>query len=574
MILDTILERRAKSMEAGGPWSHVTAANLFGESLETVSGIDIDEGTCFRSIAVFSAVQLLAETIGSLPLITYRRLQPAGKERVQAHTIYGLLHDSPNPEIPALTFIETLMGHVLTWGNAYAEISRSTAGRANGLWMLRPDRVEPERNAQTKAIQYRITGQNGGTTVVRAEDVLHIRGLGFDGLRGYSPISVARQGIGLGVAAERYGAAFFGNGARPGGVFVHPNKLDDAGRENLRRSWEEHHKGTDNAHKVGWLQEGITWQQIGIPPEDAQFLQTRQFQITEIARLFRIPPHMLGDLERATFSNIEHQGINFVTYSLVPWLKRFEQEFKRKLFPAEPEIFAEFLVSGLLRGDAAARSSYYRERFMIGTLSQNDIRAMENENPIENGDRYLVPLNMTSDPDDVADDTNSDAGDPPTIGPDARSRTGSPALEDVAAAFEPVWADAIGRVLRVEADKVRRAAKRDDGPERIDAFYRKHRNHVEREFLPALDGLADALAVILGGEVERSELASLLAGCAARHIELSRRQVLGVDPVGLDDVLTTWESIRPAIRATEEVRTVTESVRAIIERSNSDNGNN
>ncbi len=374
---------------------------LFGS---TTSGKVVNERTAMQTTAVYSCVRILAETIASLPLHLYQ-YKNQGKEKIYDHSLYRLLHDEPNPEMTSFVFRETLMSHLLLWGNAYAQIIRDNAGRVLALYPLLPNKMRVDRasNGELYYIYTRDTGDNPsisgyGEVILRSENILHIPGLGFDGLVGYSPIAMAKNAVGMTLACEEYGASFFTNGANPGGVLEHPGVVKDPSK--IRESWNSIYKGSGNAHKVAVLEEGMKYQQIGIPPEEAQFLETRKFQINEIARLYRIPPHMVGDLEKSSFSNIEQQSLEFVKYTLDPWVIRWEQALQKALLlPSEKtRYFIKFNVDGLLRGDYASRMSGYATGRQNGWLSANDIRELEDMNPIstnEGGDLYLVNGNMT-----------------------------------------------------------------------------------------------------------------------------------------------------------------------------------
>ncbi len=288
------------------------------------------------------------------------------------------------------------MTQLLLWGNAYAQIVRGKGGQVLELWPLSPAGMEIIRDEKTKQLVYRHT-EGVKTTEYKPEQIFHIPGLGFDGVKGLSPIAMAREAIGLALATEEFGARFFGNGARPGGILEHPGVVKDP--EKLRKSWEEVYKGLQNSHKIAVLEEGMKYHEIGIPPEDAQFLETRKFQLNEICRLFRVPPHLVGDLERATFSNIEHQSIDFVVHTIRPWLVRWEQAIiKDLLLPEERKLyFPKFNVDGLLRGDFKTRMEGYAIGRQNGWYSANDIRELEDMNPIPEeagGDLYLVNGNM------------------------------------------------------------------------------------------------------------------------------------------------------------------------------------
>ena len=375
---------------------------LFGR---TTSGKPVNERTAMQTTAVYACVRILAEAVASLPLHVYEYQDDGGKKLVHDHPLYYLLHDEPNPEMTSFVFRETLMSHLLIWGNAYAQIIRDGAGRVLGMYPLLPDKMEVQRD--DKGNIYYVYSRNSdenpmfkeyGDIRLKAEEVLHIPGLGFDGLIGYSPIAMAKNAVGMTLACEEYGASFFANGANPGGVLEHPGVLKDPSK--VRESWNSVYRGVSNAHKIAVLEEGMKYQQIGIPPEEAQFLETRKFQINEIARLYRIPPHMVGDLDKSSFSNIEQQSLEFVKYTLDPWVIRWEQSLQRSLLlPGEKgKYFIKLNVDGLLRGDYQSRMNGYAVGRQNGWFSANDIREMENMNPIpdeEGGNLYLINGAMT-----------------------------------------------------------------------------------------------------------------------------------------------------------------------------------
>jgi len=396
-VLQSIFKARDKPQNrVGGVFSF-----LFGS---TTSGKTVNERTAMQSAAVYACVRILAEAIAGLPLHVYRYRMDGGKERVAQHPLYYLLHNEPNPEMTSFVFRETLMSHLLLWGNAYAQIVRNGRGQAVALYPLLPNKMEVSRapNGELvytyrRDIEESRIDPSGGTVTLRRDEVLHVPGLGFDGLIGYSPIAMAKNAIGMSLATEEYGAAFFANGANPGGVLEHPGVVKDP--DKLRESWHAQFSG-HNAHKVAVLEEGLTFHQMSIPPEQAQFLETRKFQINEIARIFRVPPHMVGDLEKSSFSNIEQQSLEFVKYTLDPWVVRWEQSLQQSLIlPSEkPSLFIKFNLDGLLRGDYQSRMNGYAVGRQNGWMSANDIRELEDMNRIpaeEGGDLYLVNGNMT-----------------------------------------------------------------------------------------------------------------------------------------------------------------------------------
>lgn len=374
---------------------------LFGR---TTSGKNVNEMTALQTTAVYACVRILAEAIASLPIHVYKHTDE-GKEQDVNHQLYYLLHDEPNPDMTSFVFRETLMSHLLIWGNAYAQIIRDGRGQVLALYPLLPDRVSVKRDDKGELYYVYQRSEEGNPNfkdkdniILKKCEVLHVPGLGFDGLIGYSPIAMAKNAVGMTLATEEYGASFFANGANPGGVLEHPGILKDPSK--VRESWNQVYQGTNNSHKVAVLEEGMSYKTIGIPPNEAQFLETRKFQINEIARLYRIPPHMVGDLEKSSFSNIEQQSLEFVKYTLDPWVVRFEQAFQKALLlPDEKKTyFIKFNVDGLLRGDYQSRMNGYAIGRQNGWLSTNDIRHLEDMNPLskeEGGDLYLVNGNMT-----------------------------------------------------------------------------------------------------------------------------------------------------------------------------------
>jgi len=375
---------------------------MFGRS---AAGQAVNERSAMQMSAVYACVRILAESIASLPLHFYQYNDAGGKEKAVNHPLYWLLHDEPNPEMSSFSFRETLMTHLLLWGNAYAQIIRNGRGEVIALYPLMPDRMTVDRDARGR-IYYEYTRSDSdantlgkkSTVILSPEDVFHIPGLGFDGLVGYSPIAMAKQAIGMGLACDEYGAAFYQNGAQPGGVLEHPNVVKDPKR--VRESWNAIYQGSRNAHRIAVLEEGMTYKPITISPEQAQFLETRKFQIDEIARIFRVPPHMIGDLEKSSFSNIEQQSLEFVKYTLAPWISRWEQAIQRSLLlmSERTRYFARFNVEGLLRGDYQSRMNGYAVARQNGWMSANDIRELESLDMIpdeQGGNLYLINGNMT-----------------------------------------------------------------------------------------------------------------------------------------------------------------------------------
>lgn len=367
------------------------------------SGKTVTERSAMQMTAVYSCVRILSEAVAGLPLHFYRYTEDGGKEKAIDHPLYSLLHDEPNPEMTSFVFRETLMTHLLLWGNAYAQIIRNGKNEIIALYPLMPNKMDVSRDKSGQLYYTYVTQPEEAHTIkgtvvyLNPSEVLHIPGLGFDGLVGYSPIAMAKNAIGMAIACEEYGAKFFANGAAPGGVLEHPGTIKDPQR--VRESWQSTFGGSGNSNKIAVLEEGMKYTPIGISPEQAQFLETRKFQINEIARIFRVPPHMVGDLEKSSFSNIEQQSLEFVKYTLDPWIVRWEQSIRRALLTPEEKkkYFVKFNLEGLLRGDYQSRMNGYAIGRQNGWMSANDIRELENQDRIpaeEGGDLYLVNGNM------------------------------------------------------------------------------------------------------------------------------------------------------------------------------------
>ncbi len=371
---------------------------------QSSAGKRVNERTAMQTSAVYACVRVIAESVASLPLHLYKYNDDGGKEKAIDHPLYHLLHDEPNIEMTAYSFFEAALTHLLLWGNFYAQIIRNGMGEVIGIYPLMPDRMKVDRDDKGRLYyEYTVSqddapNNKGSSVVLSPDEVLHVPGLSFDGLVGYSPIAMAKNAIGLGIAAEEYGSRFYANGAAPSGVLEHPGTLKDPSK--VRESWNETFGGSSNSHKVAVLEEGMKYTPISINPSEAQFLDTRKFQVTEICRIFRVPPHMIADLDRSTFSNIEQQSLEYVMYTLRPWLTRLEQAMARRLLREDEKkaYIIKFNVDGLLRGDYQSRMQGYAIARQNGWMNANDIRELENLDRIPEelgGDLYLINGNMT-----------------------------------------------------------------------------------------------------------------------------------------------------------------------------------
>ena len=367
------------------------------------SGKNVTEKNSMELTAVYACVRVLSEAIASLPVGLYMDDDKGVKVKAVDHPLYRIIHDEPNPEMTSFSFRETMMTHLLLWGNAYAQIIKTGKNGIDALYPLMPDRMKVDRDERNK-LYYEYQRQDGDPSSVKQsvvrfepEQILHIPGLGFDGLVGYSPIAMAKNAIGMTQSCEEYGAKFFKNGAYPGGVLEHPGTLEDP--DKVRESWNKAFGGSSNAGKVAVLEEGMKYQPISFSPEQSQLSATRAYQLDEIARIFRVPPHMIGDLSKSSYANIEQQSLEFVKYTLDPWVVRWEQSLARRLLTDEEKgkYYFKFNVDGLLRGDYASRMNGYAIGRQNGWLSANDIRKLEDMDLIpeeEGGDLYLVNGNM------------------------------------------------------------------------------------------------------------------------------------------------------------------------------------
>jgi len=376
------------------PKDAVSAATVFyfGSS---ASGKTVNPTSAIQVSAVYACVRVIAETVASLPFHVYEATD-SGSRKAPEHSLYRIVHDEPNSEMTSFILRETMLTHLLLYGNAYCQIIRTGRDKIASLYPLLPDRMQVDRDDAGR-LTYTYTTSDGKSWRLDPRDVLHIPGLGFDGIMGYSPIALEKSAIGLGIAAEEYGSKFFSNGARPSGILTHPNTVKDPAA--LRASWNAAYGSSSNASRVAVLEEGMTFVPLSLPNNEAQFLETRKFQVNEICRIFRVPPHMIGDLDRATFSNIEHQSISFAVHTIRPWLVRIEQAMNRTLISEKEKgrFYVQFNLDGLMRGDYKSRMEGYAIARQNGWMSANDIRELENLNPIDaelGGDEYLVNGNM------------------------------------------------------------------------------------------------------------------------------------------------------------------------------------
>lgn len=527
----------------------------------------ITEAGAMNISAVFCAVSLKSESVASMPLFLYERTEN-GKTRAEGHPAYKIVHRRPNRNTSPSRFKRLVESWRALWGNGYAEIERLRNGTPVALWPIHPNRVKPDVRTNGD-IYWKVRNDDGTETTIPDMDMFHIMGPSNDGIVGMSLIGKARDSLGLTTAAEAYGRRFFANSAVPSGIIEHPGPLKPLARENLRTSWERMHSG-DNQGKVAVLEEGMKFTNIGMPSKDAQFLETRQFQVVEVARWFNMPVHKLKEMGRATWANIEHSEMEYVQDSVMPLAIDFEEECDRKLLTdgGEGGLFFEFLVDGLLRSDLASRYAAYAVGRQWGWLSVNDIRARENMNELDGdeGDIYLVPMNMTP-----ADQVNSpeNAPQPPApkpesppdsngpIDPETEPDANNPVVPRVAEAFTDVFAGVYSRLLVKESKAAERAAKK---PETFaawaDEFYADHVLLVRQALIPACESLAAALAAVSGNVAIPSAVAEATKTLAMSH---SDRSIAAVK-AGVGVVSTPEWSDRGDEEAKESIALIMELV--------------
>lgn len=514
---------------------------LFGGGDMTASGIRVTPENALGVTAIFDAVRAISEDLATLPFYTYEQLKPRGRRMATELPIYNLLLETPNPEMDSVNFKESLQGHCLLRGNCYAEIDWDQGMRPRALWPLRPDKMRVMRNgvdvviddgeAKHGELVYRYTLPNGQTKDFPAYRIFHVRGFGSDGILGYSPITLAREAVGLAMATEEFGGRFFGNDARPGVVLTHPGHLSKTAKEDLRESWDDRHKGLSNAQRVAVLEEGLSITEVGIPPEDAQFLQTRTFQLNEVARMFRFPPHMLAELTKETGSTSATESLDYTKFTMRPWCVRWEKQADKVLLPGTGRFFTRHQMSALLRGDDKTRWETHQVRWQMGAASADDALEDEDENPLPDGlgSHYYVPLNYVRvDSPDVGSGTPPQPKEPgdqvnPNGGHSLRSARNAVARGRLRDAYRPLFADAFGRCLRREEADVMRQARKSFGTRGagdfdtfLDSFYGQdsHGDYVARAVRPVIESYGEAVGNDACDEIN-SDFADVSESCRA-----------------------------------------------------------
>lgn len=554
-------------------------SKMLGGSIRTKTGVSVNEENALKYSAVFACVRVISEGVATLPFPIYQKLE-RGKEKARNHPLYDMLQIKPNPEMTAFSFRETMQMHLLLWGNAYAEIEFSKAGKPLNLWLLTPNRTKRVRDDQGRT-RYRVTLPNGSEKLLYKEQVLHISGPSLNGIDGLSPIGYNREAIGLGMATEEFGSRFFLNGTNMGAVVEHPGTLSDSAEKHLKGSLQEKYEGLGNAHRLLLLEEGMKLHKIGIPPNDAQFLETRKFQTREIARFYNVRPHMIGDLENATFSNIEHQGIEHVVHTLTPWLRRWEQEVNTKVV-TDKGFFAEFVVDALLRGDIKSRYEAYAIGKQWGFLNTDMIMENENMNPLPDnlGQMFYVPMNMVPAEQAQAKSESDQFQERSDRSRPVQNRKRHSPVQmrsaqlknRTADSFKPMFRDAEKRIVGKEVKEIKRALKkhlneRSESSFRswLESYYREFPGYIREQMEPVIHTLAAQIQSVveeeLGQEIEStSELSTFVRNYVdaftARYIGSSQAQLkalmrdseaelTGEIADELEERLDEWEEKRP-----------------------------
>lgn len=559
-----------------------------GAGILAASGIAVTPALALNVGAVFASVRVLAETVATLSIDMIERLDNGDKRIAHDHYLQSLIHDMPNEEMSAFDLWETAIGHTALRGNGYIHLVRDGRGRVIELWPIVPDYIQPQRSAAGDLTYLYMNPHSGETRRLQRWEIMHLHGLGYDGLQGYGVVKLAKDTFGLALAHERFASGFYANGAAVSGVLTYDDELSEKSIERLRKNFKQEHSGLQNAYKVMILEYGIGYQAIGVKPDEAQFLQSREFQIPEIARWFRVPPHMIGHLANATFSNIEQQSIEFLRDTIAPWARRIEQSIYRSLLLPEDRgrFAARVNTNAILRGDTAARTAYYNALIDRGVLSPNEVRAMEGMNRIEGGDRYYMPLNMIAV--DQLDQMSSDQRARLALGPggfradllpspdagriEARLNEAATMIEARAngiatirqrtiAAQLPILIDVLARILRRESNDIENAAGRELGAGAggfaawLDRFYEDLRPAMLAYLLPVLHSFAATIGAgaaeeIGGAPPDLEAFADAYARAyIERHIGRSRSELdTAIEDEDTDQALgemfTRWRETR------------------------------
>jgi HK97 family phage portal protein len=484
--------------------STLRAFEELADSKKTASGVVVSPETALQCGAVLACVRVLSETIASLPLNLYRRIDSGGKVIASGMPLHNILAEQPNGWMTGFEFRELMQSWILLWGNAYAEIRPGQYGSVTELWPMHPSRMKIERLANGR-LRYNYTAPGASTpTPYSQEQIFHLRWLTQDGVTGYVPTALSKDAIGLARATELHSGAYFGNGARPGIILESDQPLKPETAQRLRQTWDEMHRGPDRSSKTAVLPQGIKAKELSGSNESAQLLETRRYQLEEIARVFRVPAYMIGDTTKSSYNSAEQQGLDFVTFSLVPWLRRWESAIRRDLVMDDENYFAEFDVRGLMRGDNAGRAQYYRELWNLGVLSINEIRLGEGMNPIDGGDKRFVQVNMA-----LLESFVVEPPPPPAPAEPAPTEPAppEPPVTDMVAR-EAVFKMALRKLAQAEVDGI---LERRNKPPKMAAWLEAHERRMKDELRDAADATGRHIDDFVVGWMNKSR--DLLLDC-------------------------------------------------------------
>jgi HK97 family phage portal protein len=539
----------------------------------TITGVTVNEDTAMNFSAVYACVRIISETIASLPLMVYKRLTPRGKERAVDHPLYKALHLKPNNDMTSFTWRETMVKNMLLNGTGYNVILENVYKGGIGIYPLMSNRMRPELKDNQYIFHYRFA--DNIERIIPKEELIIIPGLSDNGIIGKSVITTAKEAIGLGLAMEEFSSRFFLNGSHMGAIATHPGVLTKQGHENLESSLNEQYSGLGNAYKLMLLEEGMTVNKVSVNPEDAQFFELRKFQLEEIARIFRIPLHLLQDLTNATFSNIEHQSIDFVVHTIRPWLVRIEQALNCQLFPDE-QYFCEFLVDGLLRGDIATRFTAYTTAIQNGIYSQNDVLEMENKNPFDGGDKHWIQLNMQSIEDvgkliDGSREIVINGSEVRIIPKEIKaieSNDLNPKLaKKLGKAYKPLFVNALIRILKREKTDILKIIDDKFTKNDLDNYYGKHGESINIQIKPIIYAFSEALFTEIDGkEIDITIFAdSCTQDFIDRYIEDNLKELKSVKIKDIKNKLDEWLENKPEDLSTKEIPRIIKAFNKYIE---------
>lgn len=591
---------RDVSVYADAVNSLVSLANV-----STTAGQAINERTAISLISVFAAVRNIADDVAKTERAVFRK-EARGKSQVFDHPMHRIICQSPNPEMGPMDFFRALIGSACLFGNGYAQIIRDKyTGLPIHAYPLHPWRVRCLRD-ETGMLFYSVDGCRR----VEIGDMIHIKNFGTNGVLGIMTIRSAKESLGLTLALEQYGSSFFGNSALPKGVFYTDGVLSEEAQERLRKKWDARHRGAGQAHGTAVMEHGLKWQQMSVANNEGQFLESRAFQILEVCRLWRLPPHKLGDVSKGTMNNMEQQNGEYVQDCLMSWYIQIEEEIKRKLTrPDEVTIYPKFLVRSFFRGDMKARQEFYASGIQWGYLNRNDCREMEDLNPVDGLDTFLVPQNfsaasaletmtksqltmlalhaktngvalddngfplLTAKQDDGSEEVDEQADpaeqvvpEPNVAPPPGIVLPGTQPIDDsffgrskkLAEAQAPLLADAFRRLLHTEADKVTRAAKKEDFEAWRDGFYGKHPDRVRSIISPVIRSIAQSVWALDSGptDEQRAEVEEFITAAVAKHTQESRSDVTDLD--GIEQRVAHWEEARSESSAKDRIKELLE----------------